>query len=407
MTTDRPIRVLHSVGSLNRGGIETWLMNVIRQKHPDLKIDFILGAQPGESGDYEREALELGCKIYHHPPSTRLAKRLRILGLASTPRTLENILISEGYDVLHVHGTEFNGDTVKKAWSCGTVVRVAHCHHTQIARGKGGPEMWVRRLRYFTLDRSRTMRYATDLVACGRDAGRLMVGARWDTDPRCKVIYCGVTLAAFDKALMQSSRSTMLERYALPSNALVVGHAGSMGPSPVKNHLFLVRSFAELAKRDHRYHLFMAGDGPLRSIIQAEVAKLGISNRVRMPGLLSDIPEHMTHLFNVHALPSLAEGLPVVAIEAAAAGLYGVLSDRITSELAEHLPGRIEQLSLHAPLADWADALERGMARREPPPLGISRVRSTPLSIEKSVDDLICMYRSTLKSQSHSTPCSE
>jgi glycosyltransferase involved in cell wall biosynthesis len=393
MSSPRPIRVLHSVGSLNRGGIETWLMQVVRQRHPELKLDFILSAQPGESGDYEREARAAGCVIHYRPTESRLRKRLRILGLAPTPTTLGDTLRAGQYDVLHVHGDEFNGDTVKEAFGAGTPVRVAHCHHTQIARGKGGPEMWVRWARYLTLDRARTMRYATDLVACGRDAGHLMVGDRWETDSRCRVIYCGVTLAAFDRALTQTSRADLLARHQLPADAIVVGHAGSMGPVPVKNHSFLVRAFAELAKRDSRYHLFMAGDGPLRPQIEAEVHALGIANRVRMPGLLPDVPAHMTHLFDVHVLPSLAEGLPVVAIEAAAAGLYSVLSDRITNELADHLAGRTEQVALESSLIIWADRIEHGITQRESPLVGIARVRATPLSIERSVQDLVDMYR--------------
>lgn len=396
MNHSQPIRVLHVLGSLNRGGIETWLMNVLRQRNPQLRMDFLLHSQPGESGDYEQEALAAGCRVYYRPATSRLVKRLRILGLVPTPHTLRDLLRNERHDVMHVHGDEFNGDTVKEAAEAGTPVRVAHCHATQIARGKGGLEMWIRKARYLTIDRARTLRYATDLVACGRDAGRLMLGNRWSNDSRCRVIYCGVRLTSFERAFLQTSRSKLLNRHFLPPDAIVVGHAGSMGPSPVKNQAFLVRAFAELAKRDRRYYLFMAGDGPLRSQIEKQVRDLGITNRVCMPGLLSDVPAHMAHLFDVHVLPSLSEGLPVVAIEAAAAGLYSILSDRVTNELSEYLSDRMEQLSLEAPLATWADRIEHGILRREPTDVGIARVRATPLSIEKSVQDLVDLYRARL-----------
>lgn len=396
MSTLRPIRVLHSVGSLNRGGIETWLMNVVRQRHPELKFDFILSAQPGESGDYEREAINSGCTIYYRPAESRLTKRLRILGLCRTPTTLGDTLSAGKYDVFHIHGDEFIGDAVKQAAAVGTQVRVAHCHSTRIARGKKGPEMWIRWARYLTLDRARTLRYATDLIACGRDAGHLMVGSRWGTDKRCRVIYCGVPLLAIEQALMKSSRAELLARYSLPADAIVIGHAGSMGPTPVKNHSFLVRIFAELAQRDRRYHLFMAGDGPLRAEIAAEVCALGVADRVRMPGLLPDVPVHMSHLFDVHVLPSLSEGLPVVAIEAAAAGLYSVMADTVTDELADHIPGRTERVSLQAPLALWADRVEHALLLRENPINGITRIRATCLSLDKSTQSLVEMYRRSL-----------
>jgi glycosyltransferase involved in cell wall biosynthesis len=390
----RPIRVLHSLGSLRRGGIETWLINVLRQHHPELQMDFLLEEPPGTGGDYEREALAAGCVIHHYPPASWTIKRLRILGLAPADRTLGEVLRAGNYDVLHVHGEEFIGDTVKKAARAGTPVRVTHCHHTRLARGKRGPEMWVRRLRHRTLERRLILRYATDLVACGRDAGRLMLGGAWGKDPRCQVIYCGVTLDAFERALSQTTRADLLARYALPRDAKVIGHAGSMGP--VKNHSFLVRVFAELAKCDPRYYLFMAGDGRLRATIEQQVRAFGLYDRVRMPGLVADIPELMIHLFDVHVLPSLAEGLPVVAIEACAAGLFSVCSDAVTPEVGEHLVGRVEYVSLASPVSRWADVIEVALQRRIAPEQAVAAVRATRLSIKSSVAELVAMYRSRL-----------
>ncbi len=400
MTSRDTIRVLHSLGSLRRGGIETWLMNVLRQRHPELQMDFILHEPPGTGGDYEREAIAAGSAIHHYQPTSWIRKRLRILGLVPKDPTLRSVLSSGNYDVLHVHGEEFIGDTVKEAAHASTPVRVTHCHHTRLARGKVGPEMWIRGLRHRTLERRRILRYATDLVACGRDAGRLMVGDAWGEDPRCRIIYCGVNLEAFAAASVQSARTELLARYGLPSDARVIGHAGSMGPSPVKNHSFLIEVFAGLVKRDPRYRLFMAGDGPLRPQIEAQVRALGLTQRVLMPGFVANIPELMVHLFDVHVLPSLSEGLPVVAIEACAAGLFTVCSNTITSEIAEHLPGRIEYVPLAATIAAWADAVEAGLRRRVIAREGLAAVRATPLSIESSVEALVAMYRSRLDQRS-------
>lgn len=392
----KTIRVLHSLGSLRRGGIETWLINVLRQRHPEMQMDFILSEAAGTGGDYEREALAAGCVIHHYPLSSWITKRRRILGLAPADRTLRDVLRAGSYDAVHAHGDEFVGDTAKEAFYAGTPVRVTHCHATRLARGKVGTEMLIRRLRHRTIERRLILRYATNLVACGRDAGRLLVGDVWGKDPRCKVIYCGVTLAAFERALSETTRDELLAKYDLPANAKVIGHAGSMGPSPVKNHAFLVQVFAELAKRDSRYHLFMAGDGPSRPQIEAQVRALGLAGRVLMPGLVANVPELMLQLFDVHALPSLSEGLPVVVIEAAAAGLFTVCSDAVTAEVGEQLAGRVQYLSLTESLATWADALAAGQQRRIPPKGALQMVRSTSLTIESSVEALVETYRSGL-----------
>jgi glycosyltransferase involved in cell wall biosynthesis len=390
------IRVLHCVGSLERGGIETWLTNLVRFNHPGLKFDFLLGAESGTGPDYEQEVMDAGCRIFRTNPSTKLQKRLRIIGVAKKDTTLREILQKEKYRICHVHGDEFNGDTMKIAAGSGTPVRVSHCHHTMLARGKRGVEMMIRRLRFLSQGRFLTLKYSTDLLACGHDAGRLMAGNRWDSDPRCRVVYCGVPLASFEQNLTTVSRSELLARYALPHDALVVGHAGSMGAVPVKNHSFLIRSFAELAARSGRYFLVLAGDGPARPELEMLVAQLGVAERVRFTGSISDVPAHMMHLFDVHVLPSLAEGLPVVAIEAASAGLYTVMSTNITDEIRACLPDRIERLPLTAPLATWADRIEAGISRRESCEKGIQRVRTTPLSIDKSAEDLYNVYNQRL-----------
>ena len=110
--TERAIRVLHSFASLNRGGIETWLMNILRQHPAALQFDFLLD-RPG--GVYEEEAKSYGCRIFHRPAISRLRKRLNILGLGKQPRFLEDVLVANQYNVFHMHGSEFLGDAMEVA----------------------------------------------------------------------------------------------------------------------------------------------------------------------------------------------------------------------------------------------------------------------------------------------------
>lgn len=397
MTTEnKPIRALHILGSLRRGGIETWLMNVIRLRYPDLQIDFALYAQPGESGPYEQEAIRLGSKILYFPQVGWLKRRLLMLGLVPTNHTLQKFIIEGHYDVVHAHGEEFHGDTMKEAYLGGAKVRVAHCHSTVLARGKGGPEMWLRWLRHVTVDRARVRRFGTDFIACSQDAGRLLLGAKWDTDKRSQVIYCGVPLASFEHAQRNNLRSFYLDKYKLPHDAIIIGHVGSMGPTPVKNQSFLVKLFKELATRDSRYHLFMAGDGPLKPVIEAEVKAYGLEGRVRTPGVVDDVPSLMTHLYNVHVMPSIAEGFGMTVTEATAAGLASVISDAIPLEVSEKFPGRTHRLSLTAGTNIWLDRIEAAVREQEPAKVGISRVKNSPLCLDQSAQDLIKMYRHRL-----------
>jgi glycosyltransferase involved in cell wall biosynthesis len=99
-------------------------------------------------------------------------------------------------------------------------------------------------------------------------------------------------------------------------DAWVVGTVGRM--DDFKNQSLLVRAMAPLLGKDVR--LVLVGDGPSRSIVEAEVAKLPDPSCVVLTGRRMDVPR-IVPAFDVFALSSKSEGLPLVVPEAMAAGL--------------------------------------------------------------------------------------
>jgi glycosyltransferase involved in cell wall biosynthesis len=103
----------------------------------------------------------------------------------------------------------------------------------------------------------------------------------------------------------------------------LVKHKGELwvgtlaGLRKVKNLNALVRVFAFL---DDKWQLVIAGEGPERAAILAEAERLGIEDRVHLPGFVSD-PASIAGLFDVFALSSVSEQFPISLIEAMAAGL--------------------------------------------------------------------------------------
>ena len=89
---------------------------------------------------------------------------------------------------------------------------------------------------------------------------------------------------------------------------------------PPKNQLLLIRAFAPIAAADARTRLLLAGDGPLASMLQAEVESLGLERRVHFLGVRTDIPELLS-ASDVFVLSSDWEGNPLTVMEAMAAGL--------------------------------------------------------------------------------------
>lgn len=84
---------------------------------------------------------------------------------------------------------------------------------------------------------------------------------------------------------------------------------------PLKGHEFLL----EAARLLENVHVVLAGDGPERSRLEQLAEKLGVSARVTFLGFRSDIPQLLA-CADVVVLPSLAEGLPLAALEAMSAG---------------------------------------------------------------------------------------
>jgi len=91
--------------------------------------------------------------------------------------------------------------------------------------------------------------------------------------------------------------------------------------SEQKGHLLLLEAAERLVRQGVEFELVLAGDGPLRAPIEALVAQLGLSAHVRLAGWMSG-DEVRKEILSSRALvlPSFAEGLPVVVMEALALG---------------------------------------------------------------------------------------
>lgn len=88
------------------------------------------------------------------------------------------------------------------------------------------------------------------------------------------------------------------------------------GLRPVKNLPRLVRAFSELPEP---WQLVIVGEGPERDAIRAEADRLGLADRVHLPGFAAD-PQRYVGLFDLFALSSDSEQAPISLIEAMAAG---------------------------------------------------------------------------------------
>jgi glycosyltransferase involved in cell wall biosynthesis len=132
---------------------------------------------------------------------------------------------------------------------------------------------------------------------------------------KCSVIVNGIPLAPF------------LAHRASPGSRRPRLRFGTIGRLvPAKGHSALIDAFARVAQQAPEAELSIYGYGVLRDELSAQIARLGLENRVRLEGRTEDSPATLQEL-DVFVFSSVNEGLPLVILEAMAAGLPIVTSD--------------------------------------------------------------------------------
>jgi glycosyltransferase involved in cell wall biosynthesis len=347
MTGRGKIRVLQVVGRMDTGGTETWLMHVLRHIDRErFQMDFLVETR--EPSLFDDEIRALGGNIL---PCLHPRRPLRYA------RNLRKVMQDHGpYDVIHSHNYFYSGYVLRLAEWHRVPLRIAHSHN-DLSMFQAGASM--RRRAYTGLMRRWIDQHATiGLAASGRAASSLF-GPRWEDDPRFRVLHCGIDLDPFSAV---TDRAAVRAELGIPEDAFVVGHVGMFKEQ--KNHAFLIRIGAELAAREPNMRLLLVGDGPLRATIEQQVAHAGLSNFVILAGVRSDASRLMLGAMDVMVVPSLHEGLPIVGIEAQAAGLPLVISDVLPPDVDVVLE-LIDRLPLSQSPACWAEAVLRAGSQRK------------------------------------------
>ena len=368
----RPIRVLHVIGSMVRGGAESWLMSLLRTAdRQELAMDFC--ALSGQPGHYADEIEALGGRI--HCCADRPYR--------SFPKRLGRILRDNDYDVIHSHVWSFSGPILKIAHRSKVPLRIAHSHNTQ---SKHRPTT-LRRL-YTWWARHLTLKHATHCLACARGAAAALFGSDWERLGNCRVLYCSIDVETFRP---EANAAAMKPDVGLPPDAIVVGNVGNLRRQ--KNHTFFLDIAAKLAAIEGRAYFFVAGEGELRPELEAKAADLGIADRVIFAGVRNDVPRLLTQVFDVLLFPSLYEGMPLVLVEATAGGLRSVCSDTITEEATDWFHKAFTRLLLDASPEAWAQAVKAALAKGKiGNTVGYEAARNSHFAVDYSLGELRDIY---------------
>jgi glycosyltransferase involved in cell wall biosynthesis len=305
LTDDRPLRVLQVGSGTDRGGIISWLLNVLR--HTDrkrLQMDFLVHTD--EEGVHDSELRELGCRVIPclgHRRPWAYARRFLQIARECGP-----------YDVCHSHPYLYSGFNLYLARRAGIATRIAHIYpHVDPAR-RGLTAPLYRRAMVTLLARCATVVLA-DSCASLAAFRRICDCARKHTE----VIYCGIDLAPFRQPI---DRQAARQRLGLPADMPVVTYVARFYPH--KNHAQMVRIADRLGTLGVPAHFAAVGShGPLLQSFQRLAEEREDFSVLSEVGRVSEV----LLASDVFLFPSVNEGFGIVAVEAAAAGLPIVATD--------------------------------------------------------------------------------
>lgn len=302
----RKIKILHFELSDNVGGIESFLLNLYTAIDRDrYQFDFVTTSDHPALG---KQLEALGGHIYQVAPYKQAF---------SYSRDIRKVMAG-GYDIVHIHkNSAANVIPFKAASEFPSIKVIAHSHNTLPNGGK------ILSLLH-RINKQYLWKNSDVHLACSTVAGEWMYGR----EKKFEVIPNGIDTQKF--AYSDSEYIETRKSLGIAESTFVVGHIGRF--TEQKNHVGLIRIFDQIYKLHPDSVLLLVGDGQLRRQIEELANSLDCRKAIRFLGIRNDVNK-LLKCMDVFLMPSIYEGLPVVCIEAQAAGAYVWLSDTISREV--------------------------------------------------------------------------
>lgn len=337
------IRVLQVGLGPNPGGIENCIMNHYRHlNREDFQFDF--ADIYGQGLAYEAEIKELGGEI---KTCVNFKKNpLRFY------RQFCGLIKEEQYDLIHIHLlSAANILPVLAACKGNKKAVIVHSHNSGIPAGV------IRKLLH-TCNLPILRRITSNQWACGNQAGLWMWGDNFLSQD---IIYNAIDVTKYHRD--DAKRAFLRKQIGIKEEEILLGFVGRLEEQ--KNPLFLMGILYQLVRMKPEVKLIILGDGSLKDKMKETAKKLSVEDKVIFLGVRSDVCQWYSAM-DYFLLPSLFEGLPVVAIEAQACGVKCFLSNHITKEA--DVSGEVTFLPVDKGEEIWAKAIIEAKSSMEVQP---------------------------------------
>lgn len=352
---------MQCLARMNRGGAETFVMNVLRNLDREkYEVWFLLSS---DKGDYTEEIKSLGGKIFSIG-----TRRDGIKFLKEINRFFKK---NKGkIDTLHLHTSSLS--SLEILWFAkfyGVKKRIIHCHSTK-------QFIFIHKILHYL--QKPFLRFAASYYfACSEKAADWLF-SNTGIKSKAKVINNGINLDDFK--FSEEKRIKKREELGIHSDTKVLIHVGRF--CEVKNHIFLINLFANFHSKYPDSKLIMVGEGELKQKIQERAKSLGVEKDVIFAGLQNDVSPWL-QAADVFVMPSLYEGLPVALVEAQTSGLSIVTSKNVPKEA--QINQNYNFVGLDEPIENWIDSIMKYIDVRNE---NLTNVKERGYDIKNTVEEL-------------------
>ena len=311
----QPIRILQAFVANDKGGLTGYICQNYRFIDKNkVQFDF-LTFEDGKL-DFEDEFISMGARFYHISRPSHLI---------SYAKSLKGILNQTEYAAVHFNMSYANFIPIIIAHWLGAKKIIVHSHSTAIDDRRS--VVRIIKTAIHKIGRNLMSYMADDYLACSSLAAQWMYPVSILQSKHYHMARNAIDVSKYN--YNPHVRADVRQRLKISDDTFVIGHVGRF--TYQKNHEFLINVFKEVHQKVKDSVLLLIGEGPDEGLIKQKVKELQLNDNVIFLGRRNDVPK-LFQAMDCFVLPSRFEGLPIVGIEAQAAGLPCLFSDVITTE---------------------------------------------------------------------------
>lgn len=297
ITSDsRKINIMHVLYSLDIGGLENGVVNLINRMDSDKFSHSICCID--QSGRYAEKLNRQDVKIFEMKKGDRREFLL--------PLKLARLFSKNRVDIIHTRNWgAVDGIAGARLVGIPVIIHGVHGRDATDPDGCNRKRLFIQKGLSYFVDR---------YITVSRDLRNWLITKAGVQEKKVQTIWNGVDTVKFNP----EGKDLVRSKYGYKDEDIVIGIVGRL--DPVKDQQLLIKSFSLLTKNYPHLILLIIGDGPCREGLEKMAKDLGLQNKVRFLGIRTDVPE-VLKLLDIFVLPSIIEGISNTILESMATGV--------------------------------------------------------------------------------------